>query len=483
MANILYHYPLRGSTELIKGVSNNTHVVSGAVVDGNSKIGKSYKFDGNGDYIYLDDIDTVIGKAFFLRVYIDPNETDTTNLKGCFYIGADTADIEQTIHIDYYNGGLNGTFNIVGSFTWASFRKENIEKGKWYDCCLYVGANKQKFWVNEELVGEAEHPAIDNATDRQMMLGKLSKTSTSVRYFKGNLNDLIIFDGEPTKKQLQELYLAKYVHIQFENSLQDCSGYGNHLTGDLYKINTTDNKVGKNCIEGTGGSSLGATQGLFFPEYMTSLYPYVSICFYYKYGSTPINFQKMFEAGSNLRTVDKLFRIYYSSSVWNANYRTTTAESDWVTFSHTTTDTDHFCIQYNGISNTISVYKNGELIADNEPTNSEVSSTIRRYFKLMGSLWDSNPQGLGIMDDFRMYGTILPQDEIKRIISERFFIDKEGNLYCYKKNVVQGGKGFHRNGYVEYDGFHQGDVDGTDNKIMRQKQGNILGVNKIIEGY
>ena len=218
--------PLNGNLNN-QGLDQVTVTNNGAVVDNNGKIGKCYSFDGNDDYISLNDLN-------LYNIF----KGGTQPFSICFW--AYHADATRAIIFGDY--GLSGTiqFNIELNvshsvrFFWAGSPDTTGQifaaLNTWSHLAVVYDGTKICFYMNGELKTIYNSTlATKNKTSGLFYLGRDSRTGSTA--LNGKLNDFRIYDHALSPLEVKRISQGLILHYPLNRN-----GWGNENLLSRYVV-------------------------------------------------------------------------------------------------------------------------------------------------------------------------------------------------------------------------------------------------------
>ncbi|MFW6016841.1 MAG: LamG domain-containing protein, partial [bacterium] len=227
--------------------------------------------------------------------------------------------------------------------------------------------------------------------------------------------DTVCFD----KIQLEEKdHATPFVNSIREGKVIDCSGYNHHanLELNITPIWVEDSKIGTGCYE----SSIYPTyidipygKGIDMSKFHHTISMWVK--------PNVIEGNNIFFASNNgsnqrlyLSIYDEKWDIGIQGSAWSTELSKTSVATEWT----------HVALIMNG--NNAKLYINGDFSMSKSYTSYNLDSDFRIH---MHYTMSSSYQYYGKIDDLRIYGTALSEDDIKELYDIRGGLDNKGNLY------------------------------------------------------
>lgn len=224
MSRLIAWWPLTGNLNDYSG--NNKNLTGTAIVDNSGKVGKCYSFYSSSNLVSnnITIKDTVSISAW---AYC----TDSSKSQMLFSL-----DSPSFSGVDLYLSGNTFSWN-KGDGANNPFKNNNInvsipELNKWHHFCIINSKSKNKciMYLNGNYYGEAKY--VDSSQiDRRFIIGNYSYSNTYS--WNGKINDVRVFDGELSLKEIKEISKAKILHYTFN---ENCEAYQNLAKNKTYTI-------------------------------------------------------------------------------------------------------------------------------------------------------------------------------------------------------------------------------------------------------
>ena len=420
--------PLNGNLKN-QGLSSATIIASGAeAVSGGKLGGQTYSFDGTDDYISIDSsslYDCFKGGEypFTIAMWIYFNET--TGERGVLF-----GDYNLSGAINF-NLEINSDSNWNNDirFYWAGspdYRATDtaITSNTWVHLAVTYSGTQLKFYKNGILINTRDGTlSSKNKASGAFYLGRDSRTGATA--FNGKLNDVRIYDECLSDKEIKEIYKTLILHYKLDNSAKvtDCSGYQRNATIiNLLKYNK-DTALNNGSIYFYGNSTYIAVPTINFTDFSDNF----TISWWAQKPSNSMSGKMAwgFKDGNRLN-------VYPTSSVFCCNtgdgaqnpYKNGNTSVAFSTYDNG--QWHHYAMVADGISNKLyidGVYKGTAL------TFKGITGT-----QIIISGWDTGTNYKwtgGSLSDFRIYATVLTDNDIKELGKTKLIIDNKQNLYSY----------------------------------------------------
>ncbi len=202
---LVAYYPFNGNANDESGNGNNGTVYSASLtLDRFGNSNKAYSFDGNGDYISVADNDlfTFGSSSFSIALW-----TKISLTTGTYYImGHDEGGGNRNKWILWYSNTI--LFLHVNSpstigYTVIAYNNWVVDENKWYFITLIRNNDTFSIYIN----GQNEVSASDSRAipDPNAPL-RIGNAEGNTRYFKGNLDDIRIYNRALTAAEIGVLY-------------------------------------------------------------------------------------------------------------------------------------------------------------------------------------------------------------------------------------------------------------------------------------
>ena len=209
--------PLNGNLNN-QGLSNTIVTVSGATINNNGKIGKTYLFDANDDYISIDSADLrdcFKGGANPFTIAMWIYNTKTTGARG---VPFGDYSLSESIGFNLELNSSGGSYNDDIRFYWngsPDYRatNTNIAPNTWVHLTVVYDGEKVDFYRNGILVNTRTGTLADrNKTAGVFYLGRDGRTGGTA--FGGYLNDFRVYDEALSLKQIKEISKGLVAHYK-----------------------------------------------------------------------------------------------------------------------------------------------------------------------------------------------------------------------------------------------------------------------------
>ena len=347
-----------------------------------------------------------------------------------------------------YRNGQGGEADATSlhlSWDGATSRFSSVEegvmpKGQWTHVCVtYDKQDKIRIYINGVEIKSYNSPKL-NIPSFEYDIPLLY--NSSLRY----INDLRIYNHCLTKKEVKEISRALVLHYNFNDpsnvdgagakgAILDNSGYDNNATLTIpsdYSFVTTYSKKGSRALKTIAGNPAARIDTSLNPSFINGQ---GTICLWYKRDPSAVNYNSGgFLVCTPIQSSSgKYFGAMNTSNVW-----------------------------HNGASHSV-------LYIDGEPTNygTSGSDTNWHFYVFTGvnlNSWstlslhghgDNAWLYRGYIGEFRMYNTVLTQDEIKILYNSAQMIDKKGNEFVSEIEECNSGSKITRSGVHQANYFSE----------------------------
>ena len=194
-------------SEVLDSSLNNLHgrsFLGANTSDANPAVGTSIGtcnygvFDGDNDYVEINDNSLLdLASDFAVGVWIKIDEIPTSGLKTIL-----SKDTNYEFHVNS-SGKINWWWNNASGGARQFNSIASISAGVWTHVVISFEAGNQKIFINGSESGSATNPeyAITNSNPLQFA----SDQNSGSRYFKGDIDEVNIFDQSLSVNQVQEL--------------------------------------------------------------------------------------------------------------------------------------------------------------------------------------------------------------------------------------------------------------------------------------
>ncbi len=182
---------------------NNDGTITGALNSSDCRYGDCMDFDGSNQRIVVPDSDDFFfnDSDFSISIWLEFNTTDGDRYQsiiGQFYEGSSLdwlfqTDFSTSDYILFYRNGAEDT--RTDALT--------VIADEWYLFTFVMRDSIMYFYQNDVLVGSGASGAIDNSPDDLEISGSSSG-------FNGKIDNLIIWNGSLSQKEISDLYLSGY---------------------------------------------------------------------------------------------------------------------------------------------------------------------------------------------------------------------------------------------------------------------------------
>lgn len=204
-----------------KGASIATVAVSGATVNNNGKLGKTYLFDASDDYISIDSAELRNcfkggSNPFTLAMWV--YNTKTTGSRAVLFgdyglTGSSNFSIELNSSAGNWNNDVRLYWNGGGPDYRAT--DTNITTNTWVHLAIVYDGAKLCFYRNGTLINTRTNAlSTVTKTSGAYYLGRDSRTGATA--FGGYLNDFRVYDEALSAKEIREISKALVCHYKLE---------------------------------------------------------------------------------------------------------------------------------------------------------------------------------------------------------------------------------------------------------------------------
>jgi hypothetical protein len=223
--------------------------------------GKAYRFDGDGDYINIDNSQSlsITGDQITISAWISAERIDRRQVIVSKTAWGDNTWLLETNPIDFDEG----TLNFYMAPGWGnSHSRTAIEPDKWYHVvCVYDGSMK-RIYINGVLDSSDRRSGYIPANDQPVRIASWGDPigPNETRFFKGTIDEVAIFNRALSPEEIQHLYTAPG---SLEGSTEGLVGYW-----------TFDNDDGNLVIDSSPYKNNGIIRKEIGPYPTTYHYPY-----------------------------------------------------------------------------------------------------------------------------------------------------------------------------------------------------------------
>lgn len=421
--------PLNGDLHN-QGLSNIVISNNGASINTSGKIGSCYSFNGSNSYIRSN------------STCLSNNDTEwsytcwfypTNAHNGCLFSNRTSTD-SRGIAIFYYTS----KFLIDDGTRWEFTPSVAISVGAWNHLAIVRKAGSyKKFYLNGQLINSTTTtgtPTLANSSWFSIGTSQNSATTATTNPLNGRLNDVRIYNHALSDKEVEEISKGLALHIKLNNVnfSSDSSGY-NHQLIWANASNTTDTARYDKSTTLTGSSSyVKVTDNTWMAQHAREM----TLNVWAKATTWPTSgriFSCTESGGFNTEAGNSgywRFPIYVCTNEAQTSYAykydsseiqiSALPTSQWVmlTFVYDSTGTKTYINgvlhhTYTNASYGIRFNTNARLFLGCEASTANPASP---YFN-------------GQLSDFRIYYTVLSEEQILELYHTSATIDKNGNVY------------------------------------------------------
>ena len=212
--------PLNGNLDN-QGLSNCTIANGGATIDNNGKIGKTYSFDANDDFISIDgdEIRNVFkggSNPFTIAFWIY-----NTKATGARAVPFGDYGLTGTVQFNLELNSSAGNWNDDIRFFWVGnpdYRATgtSVTPNTWVHLAIVYDGTQIEFYRNGALVNTRTGTlATINKTSGVFYLGRDSRIGGTA--FGGKINDFRVYDECLSPKQIKEISKGLVAHYKLDN--------------------------------------------------------------------------------------------------------------------------------------------------------------------------------------------------------------------------------------------------------------------------
>lgn len=276
---LIAHYPLNGDANDYTSLSPLNGSVTNAVVSSTGKIGQSYYFDGNGDYISFSGSASKldIRREISMAVWVNASNT-STSYQGLF-LRQTQGVYESWIHNGKFMVGIKTNGGAIARYSSSA----SLSNNTWYHLCWTYDGSNVRIYINGSLDSTTSKTGIIDASDQTLYIGY---SGYSTEYFTGYVNDARIYDHALSLMEIKELAKAKVLHYSFN-----------------YIVESTTNMVEDNAV--TPGKNSYPATGNEWGTYWTGQYN----------NNTYFSIGSIVSVSNNVITTDGTGRAIYTYDV------------------------------------------------------------------------------------------------------------------------------------------------------------------------
>lgn len=300
----------------------------------------------------------------------------------------------------------------VSGTSWNKIYNYNFNKNTWYHVVVSSDGNKTYAYVNGFLIGDTLTGFLPSSIEgNNIAIG--GATYYSGMQFFGKINDVRIYNHCLSAKEVEEISKGLVLHYKLDNVINnivyDCSGYNyNSKIIGAYSLNTTSARYSKNLFMNNTNTAnhIETLQDILYDKTYLTISCWVKAD---KSKSQVIFVQPNIEFGflNNLAYVNTVSSAPFSLT----NYK----NNEW----------NHIVVIKNNTN--YELYINGKKETRGGANNYYLHNGNKLY--LLNRNYNNNYAGNANISDFRIYITILTEEQILELYNTSATIDKNGNIY------------------------------------------------------
>lgn len=391
---------------------------SNTLINDNGKIGKCYKNQGTtSDGIYSEK-KINLSNTFSMFCWFKFDSIGNNNINALITQCA-TANKEGFILLVYKASSDSGYLAIENGASTNIYKGTTLlQAGNWYHGGFTYNGSQLKLYLNGQLEGEWSNI---NGTVLNTYIGLFVWAIREDRnppigssfHFAGYLNDVRLYDHCLSMKEIEEISKGLVLHYKLDNVINnivyDCSGYNyNSKIIGTYSLNTTSARYSKNLfMDNTNTANhIETLQDILYDKTYLTTSCWIKAD---KSKSQVIFVQPNIEFGflNNLAYVNTVSSTPFSL----INYK----NNEW----------NHIVVIKNNTN--YELYINGKKETRGGANNYYLHNGNKLY--LLNRNYNNNYAGNANISDFRIYATILTEEQILKLYNISATIDKDGNIY------------------------------------------------------
>lgn len=438
-------YPLNNTNNDIncinKGLDGINLNTMGTINYDNGKIGTAPIFNGDSSKCFYRD-SFLYEKDFSWSVWFKITGNTGNALQ---FILSEGRDYEHFgCNLVYYND--NNLYLYYGMKHPNILFISNIELNRWYNIVITYGEPNINVYLNGNLVSSTQYIKPDYTCAEKFVIGKMSYSYANTSYFfpfNGLINDVRVYDHILSVKEIKEISKGLVLHytlngdILEDGIIYDSSGYGNN--GIRYGLLTEDNNSAKYNMSLLFNDSNNNSIKTPFYELTRDECFTVNVWFY-KTKLSNKAYDTIFggPSGFEIETRDR-DQTNPVIVLWNWGKGQIPYEfNKWNMLTMTRNSTE------------AKFYLNGELKFTTDP------GTIPQGDYFIGA-WNTYSQQnfYGNLSDFRIYATVLSDEDIKKLYNVQTSVDNEGNVYSYEFNDSSSNMKISKKGIFNHEDFEE----------------------------
>lgn len=416
--------PLNGNLNN-QGLCSTTITNGGATSNSVGKIGGCYSFNGSSNYITV--TKAIPSLEFSFGGWYKFNNI---SVNGCLatcrsVVGNGIALFELN------NGRIRFDVGSVGSETSVV-----ITAGKWHHVFATYDGKVKHVYVDGSLV-QSENKvlsSIQSLNSYGWSIGASQGSDTLVgnsNYLNGYANDFRMYNHALSPKEVKEISKGLVVHYKLDslntsvnNKVCDCSGYKNNGTiiGTLTVASDSPRYNKSSVFDGTT-SAIEIVSPNIFPSVLNNDFAISMWIYNNDGGGRSIFFGNYGLTGSYFnieKKTDEKVRFYWSGKPDLTLNNCTLTASAW----------SHLVITRSG--NTVKGYVNGVLKDTSTTTLQDTIPEGATTFRIGRDNRADTTMFKGNISDFRIYATVLSDNNIKELYDTSAYVYNDGTLASYE---------------------------------------------------
>lgn len=417
--------PLRGDLTN-NGLAGDINIVNNSVTyNEQGKIGSCAYFNGSS-FLSITSHKKAVSVCFWLKttkkmqaIFVEPISKIAFGLN---------ANLNMIVSCVNRNVPIYTNLDAIQDDTWTHITLVDIGT----DVLLYINGNLEtarggnNYWIHQ---------------NNELLIGKRQASSDS--FFTGYLNDFRIYDHALSQKQIKQIAKGLILHYKLDNDgynedniIRDCSGYENdgQVIGEVL-IDENSPRYGSSVkLKGSASSVIKVTDNKWMVQGADS----ITVNFWAKAVTWPTNGGRCVSCtqtgGFNLQAGSSgywRFPVYVHTNSSKTSYAYKYDSKEIQISALTPNEWNMITLIYDSAGTR--TYINGQL----HHTYSNVSYGIR--FNKNARLFlgcEANtanpytPYFNGWLSDFRIYGTVLSDDDIRELYQVQSSVDRNNNIYA-----------------------------------------------------
>lgn len=411
-------YQFNGDNNDYSGNVKTLQGVSGITVNSNGKIGKCAYFNGAGQGYTPNPI---LGRnVFSICFWAKPDGASAWS--DIFTVETSKFRLEKSDTEKYHfyiDSGQTGPIN-TGATAISS-----LPNAVWTHIAIVFDGSKYTTYKNGvvDVTGTLSGNLVNGAN---FYIG----TRIDGSYWKGYLNDFRIYDHALSVKEVKEIAKGLIVHYDFNmipknNIVCDSSGFKNHSINMVAPTWNTESNLGDHCISGIDGSA----KYIQLPN-AAKITDAASVSFWIRIDTSGTNWTSLFGGlrdGPNdgkygisihINTENKIFsKMYGTSAKIDLTSSTALNATGWNHVVITNKNNSH-SIYINGVQTATGTTDIGALNWTNVPN------------LYLGRATDNYANRSLSIDDFRLYSTMLSDNDVLELYQTKASVSKNGKLFA-----------------------------------------------------